>query len=156
MTSSKNYLRSQVVANIIINVVANGAIAYFMYRTRETVRFIDIAFDVPITVAILAFLISWLAILSTRKEIAADKLSGSEAGHRFPIKLPTGAVLRALVLTVALVLVYAGLVLVVPAYFISPCGMSGWEYILFKTFYTGTCAGLAAAVAIASVLSEQP
>jgi hypothetical protein len=154
MTSHAKYLRTQVVVNGVINLVVNGAIAYFMYRERAALGFIEIAFDIPITVAILAFLVSWIAIGSARKEIDGGRLARPDRIAGFPAWLPGGAALRALVLMVVFVAIYGGVVLVGPLYLLSPGGMSGGVYVLLKTLYTGACAGLAALVGILSVLAE--
>ena len=61
---------------------------------------------------------------------------------------------RALLIMLALMLVYGGLGLTGALSFLSPPGLSNAGYILFKTVYTGGCAACAAALAILSEFRE--
>lgn len=69
-------------------------------------------------------------------------------------RLPRSAGLRALVIMLGMLLVFGGLALTVPLALLSPVGLPGWGYIVFKTLYTGGCAACAAALAILSVFQE--
>ena len=103
--------------------------------------------------AIIAFLVSWLAIGGVRGQFQKGNLDQPRAA-RNKIPLPQGAAARGLVIMLACVVVYGG-VLDGAIYLFSPQGFSNWVYILFKTLYTGGAAALAAALAIWSVFREQ-
>lgn len=149
------YYKSQILANLLINSGLNGVIAYFFYRSRDILLFEEIAVDIQITVAIIAFFVSWIGISAARKSLIAGEPGRVLANTgRLPIPLPANAVLRALVITVALMLVYGGLVLIGPLSLTGVPGIDHWGYIAFKTIYTGGCAACAAALAIMSVFQE--
>ena len=149
------YYKSQILANLLINSGLNGVIAYFFYRSRDTILFDEIVVDIQITVAIIAFFVAWIGISAARKSLIAGEPERVMAGTgRLPIPLPTNAVLRALVITVALMFVYGGLVLIGPLSLMGVSGINQWGYVAFKTLYTGGCAACAAALAIMSVFQE--
>jgi alpha-L-fucosidase len=157
LISTKTYLRSQIIANAVINILINGIIAYFAYRSRISLPFLEIAVDILITVAIISFLVSWIAIPSVRKELAQGKIFPWQpaAGRFLPLKLPTKPVLGALLIMVLFVLIFGGLLVGGSIYVFSSNGMVNWIYIVTKTTYTGICAALAVAVSIIIVLKEK-
>jgi hypothetical protein len=145
------YLKGQILANLWINCALNGVIAFFFYRTREVIPLTEIAVDVQITVAIIAFFVSWIAISAARKRLFAG-----EPGHApaVGLPLPGNAVLRSLMITAALMLFYGGLGVTGLLSVLNAGELSNWDYILFKTIYTGLGAACAAALAIQSVYWE--
>ena len=108
--------------------------------------------DVLITVAIIAFLVSWISIGSARSQIIKGNLT-QPAKLRRSLKLPQGAAWRALVITIACVVLFGGL-LDVAIYLFAPGGFGNWAYVVLKTLYTGGAAALAAALAIQSVVTD--
>ncbi|MBN1667188.1 MAG: alpha-L-fucosidase, partial [Anaerolineales bacterium] len=148
------YLRKQVIANAWINALLNGLIAFFSYRTRTQIPAAEAAVDILITVAIIAFLVSWIAIGGARGQLQKGNLDPIPAAPR-GWKLPKGGAARALVVMAVCVLLYGGL-LAAAIFLLSPAGFTNWAYIALKTIYTGGAAALAAALAIYSVLVEGP
>jgi hypothetical protein len=153
MITPHKFLRTQIIANLVINALINFLIAYFAYRSRPGLPYAEIAVDVLITIAILGFLVSWIAVGVVRQEYAKGKVAVPEV-LRWTFRLPKGGALRAAVITLGLMLVYGGVVDGF-LYLVSPNGLSGWVYILIKTVYTGICAVLAAWLGIHSVFSDQ-
>jgi len=151
-TPPQKYLQTQVIASALINSVINGLIAFFTYRSRENIPFAEAAIDILITVAIISFLVSWITIVSARGQIAKGNLARST--FRAP-KLPKGVALRSLIITIACVVVFGGLIMVGSVYLISPSGLNNWAYIMIKTLYTGVTGALAAALAIMSVIGDE-
>ena len=150
--SPKIYLQKQVIASAWINALLNGLIAFFSYRTRAAIPSSEAAVDVLITVAIIAFLVSWISIGSARSQIIKGNLT-QPAKLRRSLKLPQGAAWRALVITIACVVLFGGL-LDVAIYLFAPGGFGNWAYVVLKTLYTGGAAALAAALAIQSVVTD--
>lgn len=148
----QKYIKSQAVAAGVINSVLNGLIAFFSYLSRSTIPFGEVAVDILITVAIIVFLNSWIAIATARGEVVKGNLSRSSFRG---IRLPQGAAWRALVITLACVVVFGGLFLGGSIYLLSPGGLNHWVYIVVKTLYTGAGAALASALSIFSVVSDQ-
>ena len=163
------YYRDQLIANVAINSLGNGLIAYYAYRSRGPIPLAEIAVDIQITVAIIAFLVAWLGVAAARKKLVAAGAGPSAStalpglrlpaaaspGLRLPgLRLPAGAALRALVIMLGLMLVYGGLGLTGPLALLSPAGLSNWSYVAFKTIYTGGCGACAALLAIWSVFRE--
>jgi len=149
------YFKSQVIANLWINSALNGVIAFFFYRSREIIRFDEAAVDNQITVAIIAFFVSWIGIAAARKKFSAGGATLLAAGdRRISIPLPANAVLCSLSIMAALMLLYGGLGLIGPLSLVQASGFANWGYILFKTIYTGGCAACASALAVWSVFGE--
>ena len=150
MTAPQQYLRAQVIANAWINALLNLVIAYFFYRVRDILPVSEVSADIFITVGIISFLVSWIAVWGTRSELGKGKIGPlSPAGRKS--RLPSNSALRALVIMAACVLGFGGILVG----FIALLGIGGfgnWIYIGFKTVYTGACAALAASLAIRSVL----
>jgi hypothetical protein len=153
MKAPQVYLRSQVTANLVINALLNFVIAYFSYRSRPHLPYAEIAIDVLITIGILGFLVSWIAVGIVRQEYAKGKVAVPMV-LGWGLRLPKGGALRAAIITLGLMLVYGGVVDGV-LYLVSPSGLSSLVYILTKTVYTGICAVLAAWLGIHSVFSDQ-
>ncbi|MBN2047906.1 MAG: alpha-L-fucosidase [Anaerolineaceae bacterium] len=149
----KQYLRSQAAVSGWINLILNGLIAFFAYRGRGWISFGEAAVDILITVAIISFLVSWIAIGSARQKFPTHAEQPARNNRR-RLPLPNNAVLRALLITAASVLVFGGLLLCGSIYLISPGGLDHWVYFGVKTLYTGVCAALTAGIAIWSVLKE--
>ena len=149
------YFKSQILANLLINSALNGVIAFFFYRSREDIPIAEIAVDIQITVAIIAFFVSWIAISTLRKKLAAGAPEFLAVGaSRIGFPLPANAVLRSLIITAVLMLFYGGFGLTGLLSGLNLPGISNWSYILFKTIYTGVGATCAAALAIQSVFRE--
>ena len=147
------YLRTQVINSAWINSLINGLLAFFTYRSRATIPFAEAAIDILLTVAIIAFLVSWIAVGLARQEIAKGNLSRPEpARHR--LRLPQGSALRALIIAVVCVIGFGGLFMDGLLYLLSPGGLNNWVYIVVKILYTGACAALAAYLAIRSVIFQ--
>jgi hypothetical protein len=147
------YYKNQIIANLAVNSLLNGLIAYYAYRGRGPIPLLEMAVDIQITVAIIAFLVSWLGVASARKQVMASGASpvGPSVGG---VRLPANVILRALMITVVVMLLYGGLVLTGPLALFSPAGLSNWGYFAFKTLYTGVCGACAALLAIKSVFQE--
>jgi hypothetical protein len=148
------YVKSQAIVSGLINLVINGIIAFFSYRARTHIPAIEAAIDVPITVAIISFLVSWLTIGGVRTEIIKGNLSTLWKGWR-GIKIPRSATLGALLITFVCVIFFGGLILDGLIFLITPSGFSNWAYIIFKTLYTGASASLASVLTILSVVSTE-
>ncbi len=149
------YYKSQVIASLVINSVLNGIIAFFLYRERQSLPLIEIAIDIQITVAIIAFFTAWIDVASARKKLAA--LLPAPAGgvvRLAGLALPRRAVLRAAWIMLALMLFYGGLALTGSLALVSPDGLSNWAYFAFKTLYTGGCGACAALLALWSVYKD--
>ena len=150
MIAPHKYLRSQVIANTWINALINVIIAFFSYRARGVIPFVEVAADILITVGIISFLVSWIAVWGTRAEIGKEKI-GPFTSTGGKSRLPGHRALRALVIMAACVVGFGG-ILVGAAALVGLGGFGNWFYIGLKTLYTGACAALAAALAIQSVL----
>jgi len=153
-TGPKKYIQTQATASGLINVFLNGLIAYFTYRARMNIPYVEAAFDIPITVFILVFLVSWLTVGSARGEFTKGKLTRHPSARR-SLKLPKGAALRALVITIPCVILFGGLILDGSIFLLFPNGFSNWGYIAFKTLYTGLTAALASVLTIQSVVDDE-
>ena len=153
-TEPKKYIQTQATASGLINVFLNGLIAYFTYRARMNIPYVEAAFDIPITVFILVFLVSWLTVGSARGEFTKGKLTRHPSARR-SLKLPKGAALRALVITIPCVILFGGLILDGSIFLLFPNGFSNWGYIAFKTLYTGLTAALASVLTIQSVVDDE-
>jgi alpha-L-fucosidase len=152
MTAPQKYLRAQVIANTLINALLNIVIAYFLYRNRDILPFSEVAADILITVGIISFLVSWIAVWGTRSELLKGKIGPFTPTGR-KSRLPHRSALRALVITIVCMFGFGGILVG----FIALLGMGdfgNWIYIGFKTVYTGACAALAAALAIQSVFTD--
>ena len=152
MTAPHKYLRTQVIANAWINALINVVIAYFSYRSRSVLPFSEITADILITVGIISFLVSWIAVWGTRSELGKEKI-GPFTSTGGKSRLPGHSALRALVIMAACVVGFGG-ILVGAAALVGLGGFGNWFYIGFKTVYTGACAALAAALAIQSVFKD--
>jgi alpha-L-fucosidase len=152
-TEPKKYIQTQAIASALINALLNGLIAYFSYKARTNIPFVEVAFDIPITVFIIVFLTAWLVVGSARQEVAKGNLSQGKFA-RWNLKLPKPAVLRALVIVIPCVILFAGLILDGSIYLLRPDGFSQWTYIVFKTIYTGATGALASVLTILSVLND--
>lgn len=157
------YLRSQVLASAVINAGINGIIAFFAYRSRGFLTFSEILVDILITVAIISFLVSWIAVILAEQQLDQGKITGGDGVGEVEIKsgrsprgfrLPRNSALRALAITLGCVLIFGGMVLGGLLFLLSPDGMGNWTYIWIKTLYTGLCAALAAGISIYSVFKD--
>ena len=146
------YLKTQLIANFVINAVLNGVIALFLYQSKTIVTLVEMAWDVEITVAIISFFVAWIAIVSLRKKLAGG--FSPNAKRRANKKLPHSAIIRALGIMLLLMVVF-GVLLVGGAAVVSPEGFSNWEYVILKSVYTGVCALLSAQLAIQSVFNDR-
>lgn len=151
-TLAKKYLKSKVIGSAWINSVLNGLIAFFTYRYRDNIPNAEVFIDILITVGIISFLVSWIAIGSTRGELAKGNFS--KLNYRSPA-LPKGSALRALLITIVCVIGFGGLILNGSISQIDPAGFTGWAYIITKTLYTGVSAALATGLAVLSVLGDE-
>ena len=150
-TPTLQYIKKQAITNGWINSVLNGLIAFFTYRLRGPIPYAEAAIDILITVFIIAYLISWLSIGSTRTEIIKGNLPAPVKG--WPgLKLPRGAGLGALLITMVCVILFGGLFMDGLLYLMAPDGLSNWAYFALKTLYTGLCAALASSLTIQSVV----
>ena len=159
--SGSQYLRLNMPFSALINAGLNGLIAFFAYRGRVSLPFAEIQVDILITVAVISFLVSWIAIVLTRQQLEQGKLvmeahthSRLYAAFLHRLKLPQSALWRALVIALGCVLVFGGLLVGGLVYLFCPQGLGNWVYIGLKTLYTGLCAALAAGMGIYSVYNE--
>lgn len=148
------YIKSQAVASGVINGVLNGLIALAAYRSRSFIPFADASADIVITVAIIAFLTSWIGIGLARQEMARRNL-GELSSPLSRLRLPKGGAARGLVIAAACALGFGGVALSGLLSVISPAGVGNWAYIAFKALYTAATGALASVLAIASVVSER-
>jgi hypothetical protein len=148
------YLRDQATASFVINLVINGLIAFFSYRTQGPIPFANAAIDVLITVFIIAFLTSWIVVGLARGEYRKGNIARTSLAVR-GWRLPKGAPLRALVIALACALGLGGIVLNGLIYLFSPIELSNWTYIVLKALYTGAGGALASALTILSVVSDE-
>jgi hypothetical protein len=150
------YLRNQVIANIVINFVLNGLIAFFSFRNRANVPVTEMAVDSLITVLIISYLVAWIAIPTVRREIANDKIELTDQNPIvvWRLRLPENSALRAGLIMLLVVLVFGGVLLSGAYCLLVPSGMTGSGYFILKAVYAGVCAGLAAAAAITSVFAD--
>ena len=162
-STAARYLRAQVTASALINAGLNALIAFFAYRSRTFLPYAEVLVDILITVAIISFLVSWIAVALAQQQLDQEKLAVveglSDHGTRlntawWPLTLPGNAALRALVITLGCVLVFGGLLVGGLIFLFSPQGLGNWAYIWIKTLYTGLCAALAAGMGIYSVFNK--
>lgn len=153
-TEPEKFIQIQAIASGLINTFLNGLIAYFTYRLRTNIPYVEAAFDIPITVFILVFLVSWLTVGTARGEFLKGKLTRHPSSRR-SLKLPKGPALRALVIASACVIFWGILFLDGSIYLLFPGGFSNWGYIAFKTLYTGATAALASVLSIQSVVEDE-
>jgi len=150
----QKYIKDQAAASFVINAVLNGLLAFFSYRTRGMIPYGEAAVDILITVFIITFFTAWIVVGGARGEIRKGNIAPIPTA-RSGIRLPKNGALRALVIAIVLVIVFGGLSLDSLLYLFSPGGVSGWFYILCKTFYTGVSGVLASAFTIMSVLRDK-
>ena len=153
-TAPRKYIKDQAVASFIINAVLNGLIAYFSYRMRGAIPYSELAVDILISVFIITFFTSWIVVWGARGEVRKGNLTKTRS-HRRWIKLPDGAALRALIISLVIVLVFGALFLDGLIYLISPGGLSSWAYIILKILYTGASGALASALTILSIVKDE-
>jgi hypothetical protein len=153
-TPTIQYIKKQAITNGWINSVLNGLIAFFTYRLRGPIPYSEAAIDILITVFIIAYLISWLSIGSTRTEIIKGNLPAPVKG--WPgLKLPRGAGLSALLISMVCVVLFGGFFMDGLLYLLAPGGFNNWGYFVLKTLYTGLCAALASSLTIQSVVRTE-
>jgi len=152
-TPIKEYIRTNSIVSALINGVANGLIAFFSYRLATTIPAFDAGIDILITVAIIAFLTSWLVTSGTRKDIVNGKVALQSDLTEKPKKAMNSA-LRALLIMLMCSVIFGGLLFGL-VYLIAPTGFSNWGYILFKTLYTSATGALAVIISIKMVLRER-
>lgn len=150
----KEFIRSQATVSALINSVINGLIAWSTYRTRTTIPFPEAAVDILITVFIISYLTSWLTMGGARSQVIKGNFLPLNKGWR-GFKLPKGAGLGALIITIACVLGFGGVIMDGMLYVLAPAGLSNWGYILVKTLYTGLSGALASALTILSVIKTE-
>jgi len=153
MIAPHKHLRAQVIANAWINALINLIIAYFSYRARGVLPFVEVAADILITVGIISFLVSWIAVWGTQSELGKEKI-GPFTPTGGKSRLPRHRALRALVIMAACVVGFGGILVGIAA-LVGMDGFGNWFYIGFKMVYTGACAALAAALAIQSVFKDE-
>lgn len=145
------YIKTQAIFSGIINAFINGLIAFFSYRSRTGIPFTEAAVDIPITVFILGFLVSWITIGSVRTEFIKGNIAKPT---KRSFKLPKSAAVSAVILAVLGSIIWGGILIGI-LYFIKTDGFSNWEYIITKTLYTGFTAALASIVSILSVAYDK-
>jgi hypothetical protein len=145
------YLKQQARSCAIINAVINGLIAFFAYRERDRLPTSEAGVDILISVAIISFLTGWILVGAARSEVIKGNLVRGKAWG-FP--MPGGAGLRALLIMLACVAGFGGLILAGPLFLLAPGGVHPWVYIVFKIVYTAVSAALAAGLAILSVIHD--
>lgn len=153
-TDPKDYIKSSAIASFIINAIANGLIAYFSLRSSGPIQFVDAAVDVLITVLIISFLTSWIVVGSARGEFRKGNLAKT-APVRRAVKFPQRPVLRALLITLLVVVFFGGVVIDGLLYVFFPVELSNWAYIVIKILYTGLTGALASAFAIQTVVQDE-
>lgn len=151
VTPLGKYIKTQAIFSGIINAFINGLIAFFSYRSRTGIPFTEAAVDIPITVFILGFLVSWITIGSVRTEFIKGNIAKP---LKRGLKLPKSAAVSAVILAVLGSVIWGG-ILVGILYLIKADGFSNWEYIATKTLYTGFTAALASIVSILSVAHDK-
>ncbi len=147
------YVKNMAVFSGWVNAFLNGLIAFFTYRTHTGIPFNEAAVDIPITVFILVFLVTWLTVGSVRKEYSKGNITKGLSSRR-SFKLPKNAALRALIFALAGSILWGGF-LDGFLFLITPDGFSNWGYILTKTLYTGLTAALATIAIIFSVANDE-
>ncbi len=152
--SPEKYIRDQASTSFLINAILNGLIALFSYIGKGFIPYIDLAFDILITVIIIAFFTSWIVVGSARGEYRKGNISRKQP-TKSGIKLPKSGVLRALLISLLITLLFGGLFLDGLIYLISPDGLSSWVYIILKTLYTGASGALASVLTILSVDNDE-
>ena len=139
----------------MINAVLNGIIAFFSYRTRSFIPFEEMALDILITVAIIAFINAWLAAGSARTAILKGEIKWNGSPTSQWKFTGSSALVGFLVMLVCLIL-FGGVVMSGLLYLLTPMGLPQWVYIVLKTLYTGVGAGLSVMLAIWAVLRSTP
>jgi hypothetical protein len=152
--ASKKYIWDQFFANMVINIIINGLIAFFTFRLRDPLPSDEMAVDALITVAIISFLVSWIGIPSARAEVSKGKIFPWPSGFQtfYSFKLSSRPVLGALIIMLLFIVVFGGLLTIGFILITSPGGSPTWAYILVKTLYAGFSAGLTSAFTINGVL----
>jgi len=150
----EKYMKTQAIKCALINSSLNFIIAFFTYRLRTGLPFSEAAADILITVAIIVFINAWILISSARKEYAKGNIA-LKVPSLGRIKLPEGAALRSLIITIFCVIIFGGLFMSGLIYLISPAGLSNWTYIIIKTLYIGAAAAIAAVVSIRTVIRDE-
>jgi alpha-L-fucosidase len=150
---ASRHLRSQIINSAWINALINGLLAYFTYRGRADLPYLEAAVDILITVAIISFLTAWLNVGDTRTKLEKNTLAQPlRAGRRW--LLPHGPALRGLVLMVVCTALLGGVVLDGSLFLFGVTVVPHDAYIALKTLYTGAAGALAAALAVLSVYRE--
>jgi alpha-L-fucosidase len=150
----KKYIQDQATASFLINLVVNGLIAFFSYRTRGSIPYAEAAIDILITVFIVTFLTAWIMVGVARGEFKKGNLARTPSSGR-GIRLPYGAALRSLLISLACVIGFGGIFLDGLLYIFSPVAVNNWAYILLKALYTGASGALASALTVLSVFSDE-
>lgn len=147
------YIQDASIFSALVNALINGIIAFFSYRTRSGVPYAETSADVPITVFILTFLITWITVGSVRNEFIKGNLENDPSVH-WRMKLPKGSASRALLFAVIGAILWGGLIDAV-LFLIQPNEFNNWVYMLVKIIYIALTAALATAVSILSVASDE-
>jgi len=150
----RKYILDQAAASFVINLVANGLIAFFSYRARGPIPYAEAAVDILITVFIVTFLTAWIMVGVARGELSKGNLAPLPVAGRGP-GLPKGAALRALIISLACAIVFGGIFLDGLLYLFSPVTLNNWAYILFKALYTGASGALASMLTVLSVIFDK-
>jgi alpha-L-fucosidase len=148
------HIQNQAIASALINLILNGLIAFFSYRTRGNIPYGEAAVDILITVFIIAFLTAWITVGLARAEVVKGNLTRLASARR-GLRLPKSPALRALLIALACTLLFGGLFLDGLLYLVSPLELSNWAYIVIKTLYTGASGALASALTILSVVLDE-
>jgi alpha-L-fucosidase len=152
-TLRKKYIRTQAFTNAWLNSLINGVLAFFSYRARGPVPALEAAVDILITVFIIGFLVSWIAVPFARQQLAKENPKQPKP-KTWNLKLPHGAALRGLVIAMAMTIGFGG-ILASLLTLASPGGFNHWVYFVIKTLYTGGCAAVTAVVTILTVFKEK-
>ena len=153
-TEPRKYIKDQAIASFLINAILNGLIAFFSYKSRSIIPYSELAIDVLISVFIITFFTSWIVVGGARGEYRKGNLTKKRSARK-GLKLPKASVLRALLISLVIVVVFGGFLLDGLIYLISPEGVSSWIYIALKTLYTGASGALASALTIMSIVNDE-
>ncbi|NSW52050.1 MAG: alpha-L-fucosidase [Anaerolineae bacterium] len=149
------YIRHQAFSSALINAILNGMIAFFSYQGRQVIPYDEMAIDILITVAIIAFINAWLAAGSARTALIKGDIRQEWVG-KFRWRLPQSSAVLGLLTMLVCTGLFGGVVMDGLLFVFAPMGVPQWVYIVLKTMYTGVSAGLAVAMAVLAVLRFMP
>ena len=153
---TRKYVWSQINVNFVLNLILNGILAWLLNRSKDFIPVPDMIFDLTVTTILLVFIVSILGGAGTSKAIKEGKLPqnawqpGTGIMVRWSSMRNLGrSVLLAVFMTLVLIPVLYGVFSL-----LGVMSMPMMGYVIFKAFFAGLIAGIAAWLSNLGALGE--